>query len=142
MTPHTNTLGQPIGRPLPGWTAPPLPPRTALAGRTCRIEILDPARHAADLHAANSLETTGRNWTYLTYGPFDALAAYRLWADAAAAKGDPLFHAILDSKTGKAVGVASLKFIAGMRLWPPASGLASEPCSASSESASSMVAGA
>ena len=38
-------------------------------------------------------------------------------------------------------GVASRKFIAGIRLCPPASGFASLPCSASSASASSSVAG-
>ena len=37
--------------------------------------------------------------------------------------------------------MASRKFIAGIRLWPPASGLASAPCSASSASASSSVRG-
>ena len=108
MTTQTNPLGQPVGRPLLGWTAPPMPPRASVAGRTCRIEVLDPIRHAADLHAANILEPTGRNWTYLPYGPFTELAAYRAWADAAAAGGDPLFHAIVDLPTGKAVGVASL----------------------------------
>jgi RimJ/RimL family protein N-acetyltransferase len=70
--------------------------------------MLDPARHAADLFAANRLDTDGRNWTYLAYGPFDKLEDYRAWADKMAAADDPLFHSIIDLHTGKAVGVATL----------------------------------
>ena len=98
----------PIGHPVPGWTARPRPPRTPIEGRFCRIEILDPRTHAADLHAANQLDADGRNWTYLGYGPFEREADYRAWADSVAAADDPLFHAIIDRDTGKAVGVASL----------------------------------
>ena len=50
---RTNELGQPIGEPVPGWTARPRPPDSPIEGRFCRVERLDPARHAADLHAAN-----------------------------------------------------------------------------------------
>jgi RimJ/RimL family protein N-acetyltransferase len=98
---------QPIGQPLPGWTARPVPPRTPMQGRFCRLEMLDPARHAEDLWAANSLDKEGRNWTYLFVGPFATFADYRTWLEKVAASGDPLFHAIIDLKTGKAVGVAT-----------------------------------
>ena len=83
------------------------PPRSAMEGRFCRVEPLDPARHAADLHAANSLDREGRNWTYLPYGPFARLEDYRGWLDRVSAGDDPLFHAILDRQSGRAVGVAS-----------------------------------
>ena len=36
--PHRNEFGQPIGPPLPLWTARPLPPRTPMPGGFCRIE--------------------------------------------------------------------------------------------------------
>ena len=65
-----NELGQPIGPALPNWSPRLRPPRTAIEGRFCRVEPLDPARHAADLFAANSDDVEGRNWTYLPYGPF------------------------------------------------------------------------
>jgi RimJ/RimL family protein N-acetyltransferase len=103
-----NKLGQPIGDALPGWTARPAPPRTPIEGRFCRLEMLDPQKHAADLFAANSLDKDGRNWTYLAYGPFDRLEDYRGWAEKMAAGDDPLFHTIIDLATGKAVGVATL----------------------------------
>jgi len=60
-----NALGQPVGFAVEGWTPPPRPPRDPMIGRACRVEPLDPARHAAQLHAANLLDSDGRNWTYL-----------------------------------------------------------------------------
>jgi RimJ/RimL family protein N-acetyltransferase len=93
---------------VPGWTPRARPPRTPIDGRFCRVEILDAGRHAADLFAANALDRDGRNWTYLAYGPFERLEDYRAWVESVAAADDPLFHAIIDLGTGKAVGVASL----------------------------------
>ena len=78
-----------------------------MVGRFCRIEPLDPGRHAADLFAANSLDADGRNWTYLFQEPFENLASYRAWLEQLAKADDPLFHTIVDLETGKAVGVAA-----------------------------------
>ena len=47
MEPELNEFGQPVGAPVPGWTPRPLPPRTAMTGRFCTVEPLDPERHAA-----------------------------------------------------------------------------------------------
>jgi RimJ/RimL family protein N-acetyltransferase len=103
-----NELGQKIGLEVPGWTARPKPPRTPVTGRFCRLEPLDADAHAADLFAANRRDALGANWTYLPYGPFSELSAYHAWCATVSAQDDPLFHAIIDLKTGKAVGVASL----------------------------------
>ncbi|GAB4394563.1 MAG: GNAT family protein [Kiloniellaceae bacterium] len=103
----TNELDQPVGAPLPGWSARPRPPRSPMQGRFCRVEPLDPARHAEDLFAANRLDAEGRNWTYLGYGPFEDLDAYLAWMEKTCLSDDPLFHAIVEEKSGKAVGVAS-----------------------------------
>jgi RimJ/RimL family protein N-acetyltransferase len=102
-----NALGQPIGRAVEGWTPPQRPPREPLLGRYCRVEPLDIARHAAELHAANRAATDSRDWTYLAYGPFESLEDYRAWMQRVCLGDDPLFHAIIDSATDKAVGVAS-----------------------------------
>ena len=102
-----NALGQPVGRALPDWMPPPLPPRTAMAGRYCRVEPLDPERHAESLFAANSRDADGRMWTYMAYGPFADFASYRAWTEDASRGSDPLFHAIVDLKSGRAIGVAS-----------------------------------
>ena len=102
-----NHLGQPVGFAVDGWRAPAPPPREPLVGRYCRVEPLDPDRHAADLFAANALDTEGRNWTYLPYGPFDTLDSYRAWLDGTCLGSDPLFFAVVDEASSKAVGVAS-----------------------------------
>ena len=107
MNDRVNPLGQPIGFAVPDWSPRPRPPRTVMAGRTCRVEPLDPGRHAANLHAANQADHEGRIWTYMPYGPFETLEAYRAWAEGACAGDDPVFHAIVDAASGKAVGVAS-----------------------------------
>jgi RimJ/RimL family protein N-acetyltransferase len=107
VEPVLNEFGQPIGRPLPGWTPPPPPQREVMAGRFCRLEPLDAARHAAELHAAYRADAEGRMWTYMSYGPFPSEEAYRAWAERVSAGDDPLFFAIVDAAAGRAVGVAS-----------------------------------
>ena len=107
MPDFTNDLGQPISFPVTRWTARPRPLRTSMDGRFCRVEPLDPSRHAADLHAANLQDTAGANWTYLAYGPFASLDDYRDWITQTCLGDDPLFHAVVDRATNRAVGVAS-----------------------------------
>jgi RimJ/RimL family protein N-acetyltransferase len=107
MTEHRNHLDQPIGFPLPGWTERPRPPRTMMAGRFCRLEPLDAARHAEQLYAAVRRDDAGRNWTYLPVGPFATLGDFRAWAEAASVGDDPVFYAVVDAATGRAVGYAS-----------------------------------
>ena len=107
MSTHTNELGQPIGEPVPDWEKRDRPGREPMSGRYCRIEALDPQRHARDLFDANARDAKGRMWTYMAYGPFAGAEAYLAWATQSAASQDPLFHAILDQSTGKALGVAA-----------------------------------
>lgn len=78
-----------------------------MIGHYCRVEPLAPERHAAELYEANARDPSGRAYTYLFSGPFDSLAAYLQWMKSSCLGDDPLFHAIVDSATGKAVGVAS-----------------------------------
>ncbi len=113
-TPRRNELDQPIGFPLPDWSPRQRPPRTPMEGRFCRIEPLDPGRHAASLFAANAADKEGRIWTYLPYGPFASAEAYQAWVGSSARGEDPLFHAILDRASGRALGVASY-----LRIDPP-----------------------
>ncbi len=89
------------------WKPVPQPPRTAMRGRYCTVEPFDLDAHAAALHAANMLDAAGRNWTYLPYGPFATLDAYRAWAAKTCTGADPLFHTIMDHASGQPAGVAS-----------------------------------
>jgi RimJ/RimL family protein N-acetyltransferase len=115
MAEHVNHLGQPIGFPLPGWSARPRPPRTAMVGQWCTVEPIDPTRHACALYAAYALDKQGRNWTYLPYGPFAAFEDYRAWLEQDSRGDDPMRHVIIEHRSGRAEGVASL-----MRIDPAA----------------------
>ncbi|MCH7539663.1 MAG: GNAT family N-acetyltransferase [Proteobacteria bacterium] len=107
MSKYSNHLGQPIGFPVPSWSLRARPPLRPMEGHYCRVEPIDPGRHAADLHDANRTDEEGRIWTYLPYGPFDTFQAYLLWMERNALGADPMFHAIVERRTNKAVGVAS-----------------------------------
>ncbi|MDV6235969.1 GNAT family protein [Leptospira ellisii] len=103
----TNTLGQPIGTPLSDWRPASLPKKETMQGRFCRLEPLDPERHAKALYSANSLDAEGAMWTYLPYGPFETLGEYREWMQSACLTEDPLFFTIFDLTSDCAVGLAS-----------------------------------
>jgi RimJ/RimL family protein N-acetyltransferase len=96
-----------LGEPVPDWHGALRPPREPMIGRGCRVEPLDARVHGRQLHAANMLDPTHRNWTYLPYGPFLTLDDYLVWLNGVAAADDPMFHAIVDLTSGEAVGVAS-----------------------------------
>ena len=102
-----NELNQSIGELVPQWSPPPFPPHEIMQGDYCILEPLDADRHARDLFLANSLNTDGRNWTYLPYGPFDSLDRYCAWVESVSKKTDPQFYSIVERRSGKSVGVAS-----------------------------------
>ncbi|MBT5707865.1 MAG: GNAT family N-acetyltransferase [Verrucomicrobia bacterium] len=107
MKQELNSFNQPIGPVVANWAPPSYPERERMTGRFCRLEPLDAASHAESLYAANSLEGGAANWTYLPYGPFDSFESYYNWVDSECGGDDPLFFAIIDLTTGKAVGIAS-----------------------------------
>ena len=102
-----NTLGQPIGFPIENWQPRPRPSRETMTGRYCRLEAINPSRHGAALYAAFRQNSDGGNWTYLGYGPFADSASFDAWFENVGKSNDPLFCAIVDNKTDRAVGVAS-----------------------------------
>jgi RimJ/RimL family protein N-acetyltransferase len=107
MTGHVNRLGQPIGFPVQGWTHRETPGRTPLSGRFCRVEPLDPDRHAVELHAANSEDRDGRMWTYLPWGPYAGFDEYLAALNNGLRRENFITFAIIDRAAGRAVGVAS-----------------------------------
>jgi RimJ/RimL family protein N-acetyltransferase len=107
MDTRLNAFGQPIGAPLPEWRPVPRPPREPIEGARCRVEPIDPGRHADDLHEAFGRDSEGRNFTYLGAGPFATRAEFDAWLKASCLGDDPMFHAIIDRNSRKAVGVAS-----------------------------------
>lgn len=108
MSTFTNEYGQPIGAPVPSWSPRPAPSAVTLEGTYCRIEPLDAQRHAQDLYEAYRAAPDGRDWTYLSVGPFAEIEDFRRHAEAAAHSTDPMHFAVVDRKTGKAVGTLAL----------------------------------
>lgn len=106
--PTANLYDQPIGEPLPHWTARALPTPSFLPGRFCRLEPLDAARHADDLYTAYSQAPDGRDWTYMPVGPFASLADYRTHAEQAAVAPGFVHYAVIDLRTERAVGTLAL----------------------------------
>lgn len=96
------------------WTPRPLPPRTVMDGRWARLEPFSVAAHAADLHAAFSEDETGDLWRYREVGPFADEATFAAYAEKMMTGGDPLFFAILEKESGRALGSAAF-----MRITPP-----------------------
>lgn len=94
-----------LGARVEDWVPPPRPDWERMEGRYVVLERLDPARHAADLFAAN--RESDAIWDYMPYGPFADEAAYRAWAEGMAGRADPWFVTLIDRATGRAGGVAS-----------------------------------
>lgn len=108
----TNALGQEVGLPVPGWRGAQPPNREPLLGRYCRLEPLDPNRHSDELFEAQAIDTEGKSWTYLSYGPHENREDYRALLDSQSKSSEPLFFAIVDENE-RAVGVASF-----LRIFP------------------------
>ncbi|MDD7909850.1 GNAT family protein [Pseudovibrio exalbescens] len=102
-----NEHGQPIGAHLPDWKGTQKPEASTLEGPRVTLNRLDPALHGDDLLAALCAKGSEANWTYLAIGPFDGREAFDRWLAAATRDQNALFYAILDRRSGAAVGVAS-----------------------------------
>jgi len=101
-------LGSPVGKPVPASEPARVPDHSrTLHGTYCRLEPLDEAAHGNDLWQAFTDDGEGSTWTYLGIGPFDDYAAFGQWLVGAATSRDPLFYAIIDAETGRAVGYAA-----------------------------------
>jgi RimJ/RimL family protein N-acetyltransferase len=107
MSGHVNPLGQPIGFPVADWTPRERPPLAPMQGRYCRLEPLDVAHHAAQLYDAFSADREGRMWTYLPWGPFASVDAYRARAEAVIRMESRVTYTVIDAGSGKALGTAS-----------------------------------
>ena len=90
-------------------TLPPgiLPDLRQLNGRYSRLEALDPAKHGAELWAANLKDETGALWTYMSNDPLPNEAAFIAMLDKRQAMRDPWFYAYINRTTGKAVGMGA-----------------------------------
>lgn len=101
----TTTNNQPIGLAVDMAPAE-RPERVVLEGRTVTLVPLDAMAHGDDLFAA----VVGHDslWTYMSDGPFASREAFQASLGAKAQSQDPLFFAILDKQSARAVGYLTL----------------------------------
>lgn len=100
LEPRLNEYGQPVGKPVPGWTARQRLPDIELTGRTCRVAPYRP-EHAVPLFAAYAADD-GRMWTYMPFGPFaDPAALHASIMDYQDNRG---FHTFVVFGDGRAIG--------------------------------------
>lgn len=88
-------------------TAAVRPRRITLEGRHVRIAPLDAAAHSDDLWNGACSPEHDALWDYLSDGPYRDRAEFDAALARKAASGDPLFFAILDRTSGRALGYAS-----------------------------------
>jgi RimJ/RimL family protein N-acetyltransferase len=98
-----NPTEQPIGDPVDARPAK-RPERVMLQGRAIDLVPLNADAHADALFEGANGGERNRVWTYLFDGPYTDPAVFRANIEAKAHSDDPLFFAILDKASGKAVG--------------------------------------
>ncbi|TWI47793.1 RimJ/RimL family protein N-acetyltransferase [Pseudomonas duriflava] len=94
------------------WRPVPLPEPKTLEGYYICLEPLDAQRQGDDfwitLHGPKADPDL---WDFLPYGPFSSREAFNTWLTGHAASTDPLFFAVIDSRSGQAQGLLSLMSI-------------------------------
>ena len=95
--------GLPIGPRLADPGPARSPERIVLEGRWTRLEPLDPDRHGDDLHIASTPTDRAARFRYMPELPPDARESFDAWLSGVAASPDPLFFAVVDRATGRAV---------------------------------------
>lgn len=107
MRSRINEHGQPIGLPVEGWVGARPPVAEPMEGDRVRLVPLSAERDAEPLFRAYAADSTGANWTYLPYGPFASVDAYRAWLAEKQATRAECFFTITDPRSGEAKGVAA-----------------------------------
>lgn len=103
--PEINEYGQTVGDPVPDWHGASALERTVLEGRWCRLEPLDPNRHAGDLFDAYAQARDERDWTWLASLRPDSVEATQHWLCGKANDETLVPFAVVDIRSERAVGL-------------------------------------
>jgi RimJ/RimL family protein N-acetyltransferase len=106
-----NEYGQLVGDPVPNWQGAGLLARKPLQGRSCRLEPMNIAQHAADLFDAFAQAEDERDWTWLGSVRPISVAATEVWLQGKIDDAGLVPFAVIDVHTGRAVGVVCLMAI-------------------------------
>lgn len=92
---------------LSTWTPRERPTRNTIIGTTIRLEPIQKLHAATLFEAAQGEGSDPGLWAYLGYGPFADLAEFSEWVDERAQSEDPLFFAVVDQSSNRALGMVS-----------------------------------
>jgi RimJ/RimL family protein N-acetyltransferase len=84
-----------------------LPERTTIPGRYVTLVPFNAATHGDALWEATRGKENDALWLYLFEGPFPERSQFDAHLKTMETSQDPIYYAIIDNKTGKAVGRAS-----------------------------------
>jgi RimJ/RimL family protein N-acetyltransferase len=85
------------------------PERINLEGRWVTLTPLDAAKHAVALYSGSNGDPARESvWIYLFDGPYSTLDEFRSNIELKASSADPLFFAVVDKASGRAVGYQTL----------------------------------
>lgn len=104
---RSNRTKFPVGFPIENWNPAVTPSRTTIFGSWCHVEPLNVEIHGNTLYEAFAKDKNAELWTYLPYGPFENVGDFKNWIKKNCLGSDPLFHAIIEPHTKRALGVAS-----------------------------------
>lgn len=104
---RVNQFDQPIGDDVVEWKGAMSPTKENMVGQYCSLVALEAGSHSEDLFQAFQLEGSEGLWTYMPVGPFADETQMTEWAEHAEVSSDPLFFAVVDNTTNRAVGFAS-----------------------------------
>jgi RimJ/RimL family protein N-acetyltransferase len=93
---------------LQNWAPRPRPERRALDGRLVRLAPLSAAQHGDDLYRAAIEDDAAARFRFLPDSVPENRDAFQPWLEKAEASADPLFFAVIDKATGRAVGRQTL----------------------------------
>ncbi|GMM53770.1 hypothetical protein DAKH74_003860 [Maudiozyma humilis] len=106
---RVNEFNQAIGEDMSHWESKPLPERITITGKTCTLVPLDLDVHGPQLFDSYTKIGDDRLWTYLAMGPFRDLDHYKQVFNDMQIGSTDVHFAIIDIKTGSAVGQFALK---------------------------------
>ncbi len=103
-----NEYGQSLGPAMPEFAPRPAPARQIIEGRYCRLEPVSLSKHGQDLYQAHFSIDDDRFWTYLLSEKPKDRDECMAYVESLTNTTDPTHYAVVDQKTGKALGSLSL----------------------------------
>lgn len=103
-----NHFGQPVGDEVSGWQTRPLPERHILEGSYCNLEPLSVSKHSESLFNAWHSIDDDRDWTYFSIDRPATQQACDAYIAKISSLQDPLYFAVIDKTTLRAIGGVSL----------------------------------